>query len=177
MKKLILSMSVLVVVVLAFSLGTTSTVSAQAGTPQGAAAGNASGYGMGGRGARGGMAVGQAGVAHTQDGILHDAMIEVYAEELGISVDDLNVKLASGETLADIAFAAGLTAEEFTVLRTDARTAAVAQAVADGSLTQEQADWMAQRSGGAMRGGFGARGAGLGLNANLDCPYGTAVQP
>lgn len=171
MKKLAVSATVLGILVLAFALGTTSPVSAQAETPQNPAIGMMNGNGMAGRGARGGMAVGQAGVAHTQDGILHDAMIEVYAEKLGISVDDLNAKLASGETLADIAFAAGLTAEEFTALRTDARAAAIAQAVADGTLTQEQADWMAQRSGGAMRGGFGTRGSGLGLNYNPDCPY------
>lgn len=165
------------ILVLALTLGTTSQVFAQTETPQAAAAGLANGYGMGGRGARGGAALGQTTMAHSQDGILHDAMIEVYAEKLGISVDDLNAKLASGESLADIAFAAGLTADEFSALKVEARTAAIDQAVADGTLTQEQADWMTTRSGGAMRGGFGSRGAGLGLNANPDCPYFGQIQP
>lgn len=165
------------ILVLALALGTTSQVFAQTETPQTAAVGYANGYGMGGRGARGGAAIGQGTMARSQDGILHKGMIEVYAAEFGLSVDDLNAKLASGETLADIAFAAGLTADEFSALKVEARTAAVDQAVVDGTLTQEQADWMKSRSGGAMRGGFGSRGAGLGLNADPDCPYYGQIQP
>ncbi len=166
------------ILVLALVLGSASQVFAQTETPQASAgAGYANGYGMGRGGARGGAAMGQTTMAHSQDGILHDAMIEVYADKLGLSVDDLNAKLASGETLADIAFAAGLTADEFTALKAEARTAAIDQAVVDGTLTQEQADWMKTRSGGSMRGGFGARGTGLGLNANADCPYYGQVQP
>lgn len=175
MKKLALSLSLVGVLFLAFAFGSVGTVSAQAETPQGAAVGN--GYGIENRGGRGAMGNGQMVTARSQDGVLHDGMIEFYAAELGISVEDLNARIASGETLSEIAFAEGLTTEEFTALRTDARSAAIDQAVVDGTLTQEQADWMKSRSGGAMRGGMGARGGGLGQNANPDCPYYTPVTP
>ena len=125
---------------------------------------------MGGRGARGGM-MGQGAVSGTQDGFLHDEMIAVYAEKLGISVEDLNARLANGETMAQIASSKGLTADQFRTLMTDARSQAIDQAVKDGTLTQAQADWMKQRGAGMMGNGRGMRGAGQGRNANPDCPY------
>jgi hypothetical protein len=99
------------------------------------------------------------------EGILHDAMMTVYAQELGISVEALNARLAGGETLGQIAFEKGLTSEQFSTLMADARSQAVAQAVQAGSLTQEQADWMQQRGAGRSR-GMRAGGAG-----SPDCPY------
>jgi hypothetical protein len=111
--------------------------------------------------------------AATQDGLLHDGMIAAYAEALNISVDDLNARLANGETMAQIASSAGLTADQFLSLMNDARSQAIDQAVSDGTLTQTQADWMKLRGAGMGRGGrgSGARGAGLGQFANPDCPY------
>jgi uncharacterized protein YidB (DUF937 family) len=114
--------------------------------------------------------------AGTGGGVLHDAMIAVFAENLGISVDDLNARLTNGETMAQIATASGLTAEEFQAVMVAARSQAVDQAVTDGTLTQEQADWMKQRGGGLMgnrmganqRQGRGMRGANAG---SMDCPY------
>ncbi len=148
-----------------------------------------SGYGyergmMGGRGMMG------ANVA-AGEGILHDAMIAVYAEKLGISVDDLNARLTKGETMAQIASSKGLTTEQFTALMTDARTQAIDQAVKDGKLTQAQADLMETRGGGMNRGatgnggmmngtngrgaGRGMRGAGTGDPAT--CPHFTQTNP
>jgi uncharacterized protein YidB (DUF937 family) len=168
MKKLILSIVIMAVV--AAALGTAGIVYAQSQTPATPAPG--SGYGpgmMGGRGSRGGM-IGQ-NTAGTQTGFLHDEMIAVFAQKLGISVDELNARLANGETLAQIAFSKGLTADQFSTLMADARSQAIDQAVTDGKLTQQQADWMKQRGAGQMGGGRGMRGNGLGRNANPDCPY------
>jgi hypothetical protein len=172
-------LSIVIVAVVAIALGTAGFVYAQAPTPQTPVPG--SGYGQGmmaGRGARGGMTLApasRAGVnqnaAGTQDGLLHDAMIAVYAEKLGISVEDLNARLAKGETMAQIASSKGLTAEQFTALMADARSQAIDQAVKDGTLTSAQADWMKQRGAGMMAGGRGMRGADQGRNANPDCPY------
>jgi hypothetical protein len=111
--------------------------------------------------------MGQAAVAGTQDGLLHDGMIAVYAQKLGISADDLNARLTKGETMAQIAYSKGLTAAQFSALMIDARTQAIDQAIKDGTLTQAQADWMSQRGAGMM----GGRGTGQGRNANPDCPY------
>jgi len=66
-----------------------------------------------------------------------------------------------------------LTVEQFSALVTEVRAEVTAQAVAEGTLTQAQADWMNQHDFGAARGGRGMRGgaAGTGLYANPACPY------
>lgn len=175
MKKLVLSLVIAAVIVVAF--GSASAVYAQSTTPQAPATGTGYGISAGGRGVRGGM-MGQAAGIGTQDGLLHDEMIAVYAEKLGISVDVLNTRLADGETLSAIALSEGLTFEEFQTLMTDARSQAIAAAVADGTLTQDQADWMSTRGAGRTAGGrgMGARGTGLGQYANADCPLYQSAQ-
>ena len=89
-------------------------------------------------------------------------MIAVFAEELNIPVADLEARLDQGETMAQIAVSTGLTVDEFRTLMVDARTQAIDQAVTDGTLTQEQADWMKQRSAGQMAGGQMGNGRGMG---------------
>jgi hypothetical protein len=184
MKKLVLS--VVIVAVIAIALGTAGLVYAQS-TTQTPVPGTGYGSGMmNGQGSRGGMMNGQGNrggmmnqnAAGTQDGLLHDGMTAVFAEKLGISVEDLNARLANGETMAQIASSKGLTADQFSTLMTDARNQAIDQAVKDGTLTQAQADWMKQRGAGQMVGGAGGmgggrgmRGTGQGRNANTDCPY------
>ena len=134
-----------------------------------------SSYGNGGmRGGRGAGMMGTGAAAAVDDGILHDAMIAVYAEELGISVADLNARLEAGETMGQIAYAQGLTVDEFTALMADARSQAIDQAVAAGTLTQEQADWL-QQSGMGVN---GARAAGRGQRVNaVDCSYYPQTNP
>ena len=106
-----------------------------------------------------------------QDGLLHDEMTAAYAAKLGISATDLEARLNKGETMAQIAYSKGLTADQFTKMMTEARTQAIDQAVKDGKLTQEGADWMKQRGAGIMGVGRGANGQGRFSNAN--CPYNT----
>ena len=103
--------------------------------------------GVGGRGLRGGAGAGNMAAGN---GILHDGMIAAFAEELNIPVADLEARLEQGETMAQIAVSTGLTIDEFRTLMVDARTQAIDQAVADGTLTQEQADWMSQHGAGQM---------------------------
>ena len=167
MKKWTLALVILAVI--AVALGTAGSVYAQSATPQPGNPVNGYGYGAG-RGARGGMI---SGVAGTQDGLLHDELIAAYSAKLGIPVDDLNTRLAAGETLSQIALSTGLTFEQFSTLVKDVRAEVIAQAVAEGTLTQAQADWMNQHAFGAARGGRGMRGgaAGTGLYANPACPY------
>ncbi len=167
MKKALVLSLVLVVGVLA--LGSVNKVYASAGTPSNTA--QSANYGFGGRG---GMMVGN------DQGLLHDVMVEVAAENLGISVDDLNARLTNGETLYSIALAEGLTAEEANTLMLDARNQAIDQAVVNGDLTQEQADWMKTRSTqmgatgtrsprgtmGGMMGGTRGNGTGTGVCIN-----------
>lgn len=161
-------LSLVIVAAVAVALGTSMPVFAQSSAPQGLNQGTGYGYGMGSRGAFGGMM--SANSSGTMDGILHDDLIAVYAEKLGITVDELNSRLANGETLSSIAFSKGLTSEQFFTLMIDARSQAIAQAVTDGTLTQAQADWMNTRGVGTAN-GIGLRGTGQGQYANLDCPY------
>lgn len=105
------------------------------------------------------------------------------AEALGISVADLEAELAAGKTVAQLAQELEV---DFAVVRAamDAvHAAALQQAVADGLITQEQADWMLSHRGG-MNGngngyGSGNQGQGGGMHGGMgqhggnggDCPY------
>ena len=108
--------------------------------------------------------------------ILHDGIIAYFADALVIDATVLESRLDAGETMADIAVSEGLTLDEFQALMVEARTAAISQAVLDGTLTQEQADQMQQMNQGGfgrMGGGYGRgmRGAGQqGQYTNPDCP-------
>lgn len=169
MKKTIGIFAVMAALVVA--LVYTGFVSAQGSTPptpQTPGSGYGRGGMMGGRMAQAGM---------DGEGILHDTMMTVYAEKLGMTADALNARVDKGETMAQIATAQGLTAQQFTALMREARSQAAAQAVKDGTLTQTQADGMQQRGagtmGGNMRGGAGRGMGGMhgGGAGNVDCPY------
>jgi lambda repressor-like predicted transcriptional regulator len=75
------------------------------------------------------------------------------AEALGMSVEDLQAARAEGETLSTLLEAQGLDALTVREALTEAHETALAQAVEDGVITQEQADNMP----GLMGGGFGPR--------------------
>ena len=167
MKKLMILM---VVVTLALTvLGTAGYVYAQSANPQGRGPGSGNGM-MGGRGGHAGM-MAQTGAVGTQDGLIHDEMISVFGEKLGISVEDLNTRLAAGETMAQIAVSKGISAEQFPAWMADVRTKALDAAVKNGTLTQAQADWMKQRGAGTNnQTGRGMRG-GMNGSAGMDCPF------
>lgn len=160
MKKILFGIAVVAVLVAAF--GTAGYVYAQAPTPEAPR----DDFGSGMSGGRGGM-MGGRGIG-ADDGVMHDQMIAAFAEKFGMTVEDLEGRLENGETMSQIASEKGVTVEDFFSLMTEVRNQAVDQAVADGTLTQEQADWMKQR--GAGMGGRG-RGMGQGQFQHEDCPY------
>jgi hypothetical protein len=167
--------TILIVAIAALAFGASGVAYAQ--SPNQAA--GAGGAAMGGRGARGGFG---AGTSVAGDGILHDYLMSGYAEALDIPVADLEARLASGETMSQIALSAGLTLDEFRALMVDVRSQAIDQALSDGLLTQDQADWLKLRGAGQMAGGqmgrgAGMRGAGLGQYANPACPYYPSTTP
>lgn len=102
------------------------------------------------------LAVVGAGVAFAQDetppytgygmmnggGVMHTFMVIEFAKKLDLNVNDINTRLAAGETMYDIALSAGVTAEEFPAVMTEIRANALDAAVAANVITQEQADWM-----------------------------------
>ena len=139
MKKTILVIALVVLALGAFGAG---TVFAQDATPP-----VGRGTMMGG----GGM------------GVLHTFMTNEFAKQLDLNVNDVNVRLAAGETMYDIALSAGVTAEEFPALMTEVRASALDEAVKANVITQAQADWMKSRGGGMGTGnctGTGSQGQG-----------------
>jgi hypothetical protein len=160
MKKIVVLLVVVAVLALAFTPA--NSVFANSGN----------GNGFGGNGA--GLA-GQTGSTTPINGTLHDYIIAAYAEALNLSVDEIETRLTSGETLSSIALSTGLTIDEFRTLVADARTSALAAAVSDGVITQAQADWMTSHMGGANARRMGTSsqfgGFGGGMRNSAQCPY------
>jgi len=96
-------------------------------------------------------------------GAMHPYMVKFAAEALDLTEEALNAELNAGKTLWQVAEAKGLSVEDTQALMQDVHAKALAAMVADGVITQEQADWMQTRMGGMMG---GARGMGAG------CPMG-----
>lgn len=140
-------------------LGSASLVYAQTETPE-PYAGQGYGRGMMGGGGRYG-----SGMAYGEIGLYHDAMVESFAEALGLTASQLEARLDSGETMWQIAEAEGKSWEEFSSIMQAARTNALDQAVENGTITQEQADFMNSR-------GL-ARGYGHGSNDCMGLEYGS----
>lgn len=87
---------------------------------------------------------------------MHDLMIETVAEATGLTVNEIDTRLAEGERLVVIALDAGMTVESFYDLMAETRTAFLAEAVDAGWITQEQYQWMLERKENTPYGrGFG----------------------
>ena len=71
---------------------------------------------------------------------------EVISDLLGLSVDDLHALRLEGQTLGEIAESKGVTAEALTDAIVTEKVELINQAVTDGELTQEQAEWMIARA-------------------------------
>ncbi|UCC64429.1 MAG: hypothetical protein JSV36_05055 [Anaerolineae bacterium] len=82
---------------------------------------------------------------------------EWLAEQLGMTVDELQAELEAGKTIAELAEEKGV---DLDAARIEAMKERIQQAVEDGTMTQEQADWMLQ----GLEQGFmpGRRGFGFG---------------
>lgn len=117
------------------------------------------------------MGHGQGSFSGEGEGPLHDYMAPAIADAFGLTVDELEALHTSGETLWDYAQEQDINQDEFTALLEGARTDAIDQAVADGVITQEQADWMLDHMGkgfgpgnGECHDGFGVDSFGPGMN-------------
>ncbi len=115
---------------------------------------------MGGRGGK----MGYQG-NNEQEGVLHEKMVAAFAEKLGMSASDLEARLDKGETMYQVTESKEFTSEQFTTMMTEVRSQVLDQAVKDGTITQEQADWMKQRGAGM------GNGRGRGEDNRMNCPY------
>lgn len=146
MKKMILIVAMVVLALGVFGVG---AAFAQDGTPP-----------FGGRGPM---------MQNGETGPLHTFMTTEFARKLGLNVDDINTRLAAGETMYDIALSAGVSAEDFPAVMTEVRSKALDAAVQANAISQEQADWMKSR-------GFGQGGMGHG-NCDGTGPQGGQYGP
>ena len=98
-----------------------------------------------------------AGLMAAYEDEIHQAL----ADALGISLSDFEAARADGQTLADLAAKYDVELESLFEAMDSARAEVVAQAVEDGTITQEQADWMLAHQG--ARRGLGLQ-AGMGMH-------------
>ena len=139
-------------------------VSAQQPVPGDIGDGYGYGYGRGMMNGAGGWMM-NGGVAG--QGVMHTDMQEALAAKLGITVEEYQQAYTDGKTFWQIAEEKGISLEDAQQMMIDARNEALDKAVAAGSITQEQADWMKQRmtniTPGSCHGGVnGANSTGFG---------------
>ena len=102
-----------------------------------------SGYGRGGMmGGYGGMMGGRGhfgGGYMMGDGFF---MLDIIAQELSMTTEEVQAELANGVTIAQLAGTHDVAVEDLIAAVSAAHQDYLNQAVADGWMTQEQADWM-----------------------------------
>ena len=87
---------------------------------------------------------GMMGGFNGQYGPMHTYMVDAIAEKLGLTSEDVQSRLAAGETMWQIASSTGLSDDQVRTVLGEAHDLALDKAVEAGLLTQEQADWMDQ---------------------------------
>ncbi|MFC2023231.1 hypothetical protein ACFLT5_00670 [Chloroflexota bacterium] len=75
-----------------------------------------------------------------------DSPIAAAADALGLSVQDLMAELRDGQSIADLAATKGVEVQDIADAYLGQLRETLAQAVADGKLTQERADWMLEQA-------------------------------
>ncbi len=163
-KRILIIASVALVVLMLVGLTGATLVFAQEPTPPIPFGRHGGGRGMGGFGGAG-------------DG--QWTMFDTAAEALGLTPEELFAELHAGKSLEEVAEEQGVEIETvqdtMNEARAEARLEMIEQAVEDGTLTQEQADWMLEGlerdffPGGQ---GFG-RGRGGGFHPKGECPCGS----
>jgi hypothetical protein len=87
---------------------------------------------------------------------------DLLAQALGMTPEALTEARLDGKTLAEILDDQGLSLSDYQENLANAREGALAQAVADGVITQDQLDQLQDRMPGRMQGGLGRGRHGLG---------------
>lgn len=78
-------------------------------------------------------------------GWMHDYIERALAAKLGLTEEQVEDQFAAGKTMYQIALDNGIPQEELAAFMNDVHKEAFANAVKDGVMTQQQADWMLQR--------------------------------
>lgn len=112
--------------------------------------------------------------------ILDGAALEAVAGVLNMSTDDLSAALEGGKTLQELADEAGVDIQEvhdaLSVVRAESIRERIAQALEDGTITQEHADWLLEGLDKGFLNGPGFRfGHGFGGRLEKGTPTVTAT--
>jgi len=78
-------------------------------------------------------------------GPLHDYVEQALADKLGLTEEQVEDQLDAGIPMYQIALDNGIEQEDLADFMTEVHKTAFANAVKDGVITQQQADWMLQR--------------------------------
>ncbi len=84
------------------------------------------------------------------EGPLSEYMVEAFAASVGLSVEEIQTRMANGETLRDITQSLGYDKD----MMADVSSTALSAAVSAGAITQEQADKITNRKRQGGPGGF-----------------------
>jgi len=152
-KKIMIVLGGLLAVAMVFSAVSATTAYAQAGTTT---------QHDGGRGHGGGRG-------------LSDAELTAAAKVLGMTADELSTALSEGKSLEDLATEANVDFQDvkdaITVVHAEEMRAQIEAGVADGSISQEKADWLLD----GLDKGFLDGGRGFGLHGDRSADK--SVQP
>lgn len=88
-------------------------------------------------------------------GWMHEYVEEAFAAKLGLTEKQVEEALAAGKPMYQIALDNGIKQEDLADFMNGIHKDAFAQAVKDGVVTQEQADWMLQRMQSRYQNGYG----------------------
>ncbi len=123
-------------------------------------------------------------------GFMHDDMVALMADTLGLDAAEIEARLAAGESMYTMLAEAGYTSEEIISLKQDLRLQSLQMAMENGWITAEQYQWMVERMSnwapGAMMGygrggmmGNSQRGAGncTGAGAGMGGAFGSQNRP
>ena len=123
-------------------------------------------------------------------GWMHDYVERALAAKLGLTEKQVEDQLASGKTMYLITLENGIKQEDLATFMTAVHKEALANAVKDGVITQEQADWMLQHMQTMFQNGYGpgncpmhggqgafqtGRGFGPGMMQNRGTGYGPGM--
>jgi hypothetical protein len=124
-----------------------------------------------------GMFTGAAGAQTLQPttGLLHDYMEKALAENLGIPLATVEAQFDAGKTLYQIALDNGIAQVDLPAVMLEVRTNAITAAVADGVITQVQADRMLKVGGRGKGSGMMLGGIGVGPCGGTGIPVGSGM--
>lgn len=108
----------------------------------------AEGFAPGMRGGFPGMRGGD--MFHGRGGLMggpESSFMAVAADKLGLTAAELMDEIQAGKSIADLAGEKGVDAQSIVDAYLEQLTESLNQAVADGKITQKQADWMLQQAG------------------------------